>query len=355
LSREKKALGAVCDPVLARVFRGREVESEHRGSVAVVDERGRLLARCGDPERPVYWRSAAKPFQVMPLLEHGGRQRYGLRSGDIALMCASHGGEPDHTEAVERLLARGGYRVEDLRCGAHWPTCEPEARRLAASGAVPTALHNNCSGKHAGMLLACRLVHTVPSRYLEPTQPLQRAILRRVAAEAGVAPRSVATAIDGCSLPTFRLPLSCLARGYARLLARSVPGETPDRRRARRMIVRAMTSEPWMVAGTGRFTTDFLSAGGGTWIGKEGAEGVYAVGIGAGRSKRSEAIGIALKIEDGSSRARDAIVCAVLARLGLLRAEDRRRLGVHVRPAVRSVRGRKVGEIVADGGPLVLL
>jgi L-asparaginase II len=317
--------------------------------VAVVDERGRLLARCGDPERPVYWRSAAKPFQVMPLLEMGGQARYGLHSGEIALMCASHGGEPAHTAMAARILGLGGFRIEDLQCGAHWPTCEQEAHRLAASGLAPTALHNNCSGKHAGMLLACRLIAADPSRYLELAQPLQRAILKRLAEQAGVPATSIATATDGCSLPTFRLPLSALARAYARLLAGSLPGEAPDRRRVRQTIVHAMTSEPWMVAGTGRFTSDFLTAGRGAWVGKEGAEGIYAVGIGAGRSKARRAIGIALKVEDGSSRARDAIVCAVLARLGLLTPTDRKRLKAHFEPTLRNVRGRKVGRIVADG------
>jgi L-asparaginase II len=136
-------------PILARVWRGKSIESVHRGSVAVVDEDGRLVAAAGVPRGGIYLRSAAKPFQAMPLLEAGGEKVFRLGNDEIALLCASHGGEPRHVRVARRLLDRGGFSVEDLACGAHLPMHEPSARALLASGQRPTALHNNCSGVRA--------------------------------------------------------------------------------------------------------------------------------------------------------------------------------------------------------------
>jgi L-asparaginase II len=336
-------------PALARVLRGGRTESVHRGDVAVVDEEGRLVASSGDPQRSVYVRSAAKPFQAMPLLESGGERAFSLDSDAIALICASHGGEPHHVRGVQRLLRKGGYAVEDLACGAHLPMHGPSARRLIARGERPTALHNNCSGKHAGLLLACRLEGQDAARYLSPRHPLQRRILELLSELTGVPVSEIPVAVDGCSLPVFRLPLAALAHGYARLLSRPAPGSSRAAFAVRRRITRAMWESPGMVAGRGRFTTDFLRAGAGRWIGKEGAEGVYAMAV-AGRGAAPAAIGIAMKIEDGSSRARDAVSLAILERLGRLPRAAARALEAYRRPIVRSVRGDRVGVIEPDVG-----
>ncbi len=339
-------------PVLARVYRGPRVESAHRGSVAVVDERGVLVASCGDAHAPVYARSAAKPFQAIPLLEAGGEKAFRLTEEEIALMCASHGGEPRHVQVAGRLLRKGGFRESDLECGAHAPMHEPAARALARKGASPTALHNNCSGKHAGMLLACRLLGLPSAGYSEASHPLQRRIRSLLARYADVGESEITVAVDGCSLPVFRLPLSGLACAYARLYASrsGVPGESRPAAAARARLVRAMWKEPFMVAGTGRFTTDFLRIGGGKWIGKEGAEGVYTVGL-AGKPR---ALGIAFKIEDGSARPRDAVTLDVLARLHRLPEATRRALAAYAEPRVHNARGLEVGRIEAEA-PIVTL
>jgi L-asparaginase II len=338
-------------PVLARVYRGPRVESLHRGSIAVVDERGSLLAGCGDPKAPIYVRSAAKPFQAIPLLEAGGDKKFRLTDDEVALLCASHGGEPRHAQTAERILRKAGFRVTDLACGAHAPMHEPSARALARRGTAPTALHNNCSGKHAGMLLACRLLDVPADGYVDPAHPLQRRIRTVLARYAGVAESEITVAVDGCSLPVFRLPLSGLACAYARLFASRVAGETPAATSARARIVRAMWRSPFMVAGTGRFTTDFLAAGGGRWIGKEGAEGLYAVGL-APSGRIRQAVGVAFKIEDGSARPRDAVTLDVLARLGRLPEPARRALDTWAVPVVRNACGSDVGRIEAEA-PIV--
>src|SRR5262249_22334810 len=234
--------------------------------------------------------------------------------------------------------------AEDLACGAHAPMHEPSALRLAAAGERPTALHNNCSGKHAGLLLACRLRGLDPSGYWKPDHPIQRIVIERVADYCGVPVPRIGLAVDGCSLPVFFLPLASLARAYARLLAPARRGESEDSA-VRLRICRAVWESPGMVAGRNRFTTEFLEAGHGLWIGKEGAEGVYAIGLASGR--RGPALGIAFKLEDGSARARDAVSLDVLARLERFPAASRARLKRHVTPPVTNARGLEVGQIVA--------
>jgi len=338
-------------PPLARVTRGGRVESLHRGSVAVVDEDGRLVAGAGEPNVPIYLRSAAKTFQAMPLLAGGGERRFRLGDDEIALMCAAQGGEPRHVGTARRILARGGFEPSALRCGAHLPMHEPSARSLLSAGLRPTSLHNNCSGKHAGLLLACRLLGVDHRGYERPDHPVQRAVLARLAEHTGVAEDAIGVAVDGCSVPVFHLPLSSLAAAYARLVSPAWIGSgTEPAVRAR--IFAAMTRSPAMVAGRGRFTTSLILAGSGAWIGKEGAEGVYAMGL-APRRRGEKAIGIAFKLEDGGGRARDAITIDVLDRLGRLPPAARRQLASHRRPAVRNARGLAVGEIVPEV-PLLL-
>jgi L-asparaginase II len=330
-------------PVLARVYRGSRVESAHRGSVAVVDEKGRAVASAGDAAGPVYTRSAAKPFQAMPLLLAGGGKRFGLGDAEIALICASHGGEPRHVRLAAAMLKRGGFRLEDLLCGAHPPLHEPSARALLREGREPTALHNNCSGKHAGLLLACRILDLPHAQYTDPGHPLQRRIRALLARHAGVSESEVTSAVDGCNLPVYRLPLSALALAYARLMADRLPDEDRAGAAVRHRIVRAMTASPDMVAGTGRFTTDFLAVGRGRWVGKEGAEGVYAVGLIPSRG--GPAIGLAFKIEDGSDRSRDAVTIDLLERLGALSLAARRGLSAYAEPRLYNARGIEVGRI----------
>jgi L-asparaginase II len=225
------------------------------------------------------------------------------------------------------------------------PMDEPSARALVRAGRRPTALHNNCSGKHAGLLLACRLYGFEPDGYWKRGHPLQRIIVKRLANFCGVPVSRVGFAVDGCSLPVFHLPLSRLACGYARLVAPARPRESPHPA-VRERLCAAMWDSPGMVAGRGRFTTEFLQAGRGGWIGKEGAEGVYAIGLAA--RKGEKALGIAFKLEDGSARARDAVALDILARLGRLPGSARRLLSRHVSPVLRNVRGVAVGSIEAD-------
>ena len=331
-------------PVVARVRRGGFVESEHRGHGAVVDESGRRAGSCGDPSLPTFLRSSAKPFQALPLLEAGGAEEFRLSSRDIALICASHGGEPRHVRGAGRLLERAGFSPRDLVCGPHLPLHEPSARALLSRGERPTRLHNNCSGKHAGLLLACRLLGLSPKGYWQGNHPLQRSIRRRISELTSFPESSMEEAVDGCGLVVYRIPLHAIALGYARLMSRSVPGESAAQAGARGRIVAAMWAAPDMVAGTGFFTTELLRAGAGRWIGKEGAEGVYAVGV-RGKGADGIASGLALKIEDGSARARPAVTLAILREMGWTSASAGRKLHAFAAPSVVNAAGATVGSI----------
>jgi L-asparaginase II len=316
--------------------RGGRVESVHRGSVAVVGEDGKLLAAAGDPNGPVFLRSSAKPVQLVPFLAAGGERCFGLSTEEIALAAASHGGEPFHTRAAAAMLARGGFTTADLHCGAHQPKHEESARALAFRREQPSPLHNNCSGKHAAMLLACRLFGEDAKTYWRPEHPLQKRILSALSLLTGVPVARIGLAVDGCSVPVFRIPLENLALLYARLVGARLRGEPMRAFRARARIAGAMTEAPEMVAGTGRFTTDLMRAFGGGLLAKEGAEGVYAVGVARSLARPlsdAASLGIALKIEDGAERGRDAVIVEVLRQLGLA---SLRRLAPR---SVKNVRG----------------
>jgi L-asparaginase II len=311
--------------------------------VAAVTPEGRLVAFQGDPEAATFLRSATKPFQCLPLLLAGGAGRFSLEAADIALLCASHSGTWEHTERARDLLARGGFGVEHLLCGAHWPFDEATASRLREEGSEPTPLHNNCSGKHAGMLLACRLLDLPVADYVAPDHPLQRRILGHVVDFCGVPESSIGLAVDGCSVPTYRVSLAAAARAYAALAHPQAAALAPAVAREVERIVRAMTGEPVMVAGPGRFTTRLMQVTGGRVLGKEGAEGFYGLAV-----RGPVALGIAVKIADGGERCRDSVVLDVLRQLGSLSGAEIAALADLYRRPLYNHRGLQVGEVLPE-------
>jgi L-asparaginase II len=337
---------------LANVYRGGFLESSHSGSIAVVDSTGRLLAYAGDPGLRICLRSAAKPFQAIPLLEYGGVEEYDLSGEDIALMCGSHGGEPIHVATAAALLRKGEFDESDLLCGAHFPYDEKAAAELRASGEAPSPLHNNCSGKHAGMLLATAVMDAPSTDYIDAAHPLQVLMRSTVAEFSGLSPDELPVAVDGCGVPAFFLTLHRTAFAYARLMAGS------DRyAESASIVVEAMTAFPEYVAGAWSMTTPLLGAFGGDLLGKEGAEGVYAMALSPAlrpeltdRLKLDDdaAVGIALKISDGSmGRGRNPVVLRTLELLGI-DVGARPGLAPHRVWPVTNVVGRPVGEVRAE-------
>jgi len=308
--------------------------------VAAVTPEGRLVAFQGDPAVATFLRSAAKPFQCVPLLLAGVAERYGLDDADLALTCASHGGTPAHVRRAADLLARGGFSVEHLLCGAHWPLDAQAAEELRREGGQPTPLHNNCSGKHAGMLLACRMLNLPTEDYLAADHPWQQRILGHVAEFCGVSAGEIGLAVDGCGIPTFHLTLAAAARGYAALADPEAAGLPAGVAAAAGKVVRAMTGVPEMVAGPGRFTTRLMEATRGRVLAKEGAEGFYGLAV-----RGPVALGIAVKIADGGERCRDGVVLDVLRQLGCLAGAEFEELRELHSPPLHNHRGLRVGEV----------
>lgn len=323
--------------LLTELTRGAVVESAHCGALAVVDSQGVLLAAAGSPQHVAYLRSSAKPFQALPTVDAGALDYYGLDDRALALMCASHHGTEEHVQVCQRILDAIGLDVGALRCGVHWPVDEAASRRLAAAGLEPDARHNNCSGKHAGMLTLARFWNLDDLDYTRPNHPVQAAILARLAAMAGLEPAAIHVAPDGCTVPAFALPLAAAALAFARLID---PAATADCRR----VVAAMQAHPHLVSGHGALDDTLMRAGAGALVSKGGAEGYQGVGL---RTPDGRSVGLALKIADGTARAKGPVIVAVLERLGLVEAAVLARLEPLRRPAIMNHRQQVVGEMRA--------
>jgi len=324
-------------PFMVEVRRAAQVESRHAVTAVVVDADGGLVAGWGDVNALYFPRSSNKAMQALPLVETGAADAADLGDREIALACASHGGEAAHVELAAAWLRRIGVAPAELECGAHWPYHEDSAREIARRNDLPTPLHNNCSGKHAGMVSVARHMNEALAGYVRPEHPVQQRVTaaiedlckhRFVAAEIGV---------DGCSMPTMALPLKNLALGFARFITGT--GLAPARAAAARRIAASIMAAPFYVAGTGRFCTVAMQAGKGRFIAKTGAEGVYTAAI------PSLGLGIALKAMDGTTRAAQTALGGILDHLGLLDDAARDALRPHVAPVLSNWRGIRVGDI----------
>lgn len=321
-------------PLEIEVLRGTIVESRHQVHAAVIDARGHILAGAGDPQRITHWRSCAKPFQVMPLVESGGFDE--LRWGDdqLALACGSHGGEPEHVAIAQTMLATMGLEEGDLVCGSHEPLAGRGAKLLRESGERPSRLHNNCSGKHAAMLGRAMTAGWPTEGYERPQHPVQQDALRSVSLWAEHPQDDIGRAIDGCGVVEFALPLARLARAYANFGQAACDHDSVAAR-----ILHAMRTRPFLIGGTDRFDTVVSEETDGTVILKLGAEGVHAGVV------PSLGIGVAIKVEDGAPRAQYPAVLRLLQHLDALPADLPPRLAEFLRRPLRNTRGEVVGEV----------
>jgi L-asparaginase II len=321
--------------------RGEMVESVHRVSVAVVDRTGRLVAEAGDPDLVTYWRSAAKPFQAMPLVSDGAADHFGLSPRELALCCASHSSEPEHLTVTDAILGKLGLTESALACGPHTPLSPAVAEDIARRGIKPTPRWSNCSGKHAGML-ALALHHGWPTEgYNTVDHPVQKRILDELPGWTGVDRDDVFCAVDGCNTVCFGLPLRGMARAYALLASSPDTGATRLRD--------AMTGNPDMVGGRGRPCTDLMAAFGTGLIAKIGAEGVYSAAL------VPHGLGISLKAEDGDMRSAPIALVAVLSillqQLGDATGSAALASSTHRQEApIRNTRGLVTGVLRAQGG-----
>lgn len=307
------------------------VECVHYGAVAVVDADGRLRYAAGDPSFLTFSRSTLKPFQALPFVEGGGVEHFCLTQGELALLCASHSGEAFHVEGVRSLLGKAGCDEHHLQCGCHTPTFYSATGKRAPVDLKPTAVHHNCSGKHAGFLAYCAQ-HGLPlDTYLDPAHPLQTAIRTRVGRVVGVDGDHLPLGIDGCSAPNYALPLDKLAGAYARLAA--------GKEASLASLFAAMTQQPEMVSGTARNDLAFMRMAPGDWVAKIGADGVQTIGV------RSAGLGIAIKVVDGNMRALYTAAVAVLKALGLVSEPENTGLAPWTLPVVKNARGLPTGVV----------
>ncbi len=331
------------NPVLVEVLRGDIVESIHRGVVAVVDGDGKIVMEIGDIEWPVFPRSAVKAIQALPLIETGAADAYAMGDRELALACASHAGEVKHTALSRSILEKAGLDESALECGSHWPSNQDAMIALANSGSTPTALHNNCSGKHAGFLCICCHEGIERRGYVKYDHPFQEMIRGTMEAVTGARHDRENSGIDGCSIPTYAVPLKALARGFARMATGNGLGS--ERAKASRRLLAACMAEPFFVAGTGRACTRLMEEAPGRIFVKTGAEGVFCAAV------PELGLGIALKCEDGTGRAAEVAIAAVLA--GLFKGDEllAARLSAIARPKLHNWNGIEVA-CLRPAGPL---
>lgn len=322
---------------LVEVLRGGVVESMHRVHVAVAHAERGLIASAGNPAHYSFVRSAIKMFQALPLVEAGGVARFQLTGEELALCTASHGGEPFHVGAARSILAKAKVTEAALACGAHLPMHEPTAAAMLAAAQAPGRVHNNCSGKHAGMLAHCVQQQWVTNGYHRARHPMQQRVMSTLARWMRVDADEMSQGIDGCGLPTFALALDAVAGGCAKFSA-AVADADP----APSAIFNAMVTHPEFVAGTDRLDTDLMRVAGKRLFAKAGAEGFYCAGIPPLR------LGIALKIEDGAKRAAEAAILAVLKHVDGIDGAGLHRLTKYSAPEIPNTRNEIVGSIRVD-------
>ncbi|MEQ8602852.1 MAG: asparaginase [Marivibrio sp.] len=342
VSIEASADAAGANPITVEVTRGGVVESRHRGAAAIVDVRGQVQAAWGDIQRPIFPRSAIKALQALPLVETGAADAFGFDDAALALACSSHEGEPRHVETAGAMLAACGLEESALECGVHWPYSQAAAHALAIAGQAPDQRHNNCSGKHAGMVALARQLGIDPKGYTDRTHPVQQRIMGVLETLTGLDLARAAVGIDGCSVPTWAIPLENLAFAFA--LFGTGEGMPDHRADAALRLRRAVFAEPFMVAGTGRFCTDFMAATAPRVFVKTGAEGVFCAAV------PDYGLGVALKCDDGAGRAAEIMLVAALRTIGVLDDVADETVRRFIERPIENRRGTAVGAIRPAAG-----
>ncbi len=320
------------NPVIAEVTRGGTVESRHRGTFIICDMEGNVKLSAGDTAKPVFPRSAIKSFQCMPLIESGAADRFALNDEEIAICCSSHHGEPDHVRVARAILKKCGAPESDLECGAHAPSARNAFIALIRAGGEPSSIHNNCSGKHSGMLALAEHLGAPHEGYTEIGHAVQQAVASVIERLCDVDLGTAAVGIDGCSVPNWAIPLRQLAIGFARMAqAECIAGQR---------IIAAVRANPFLIAGTKHFDTEVMQDVPRLFI-KVGAEGVYCGCI------PHAGLGFALKIDDGASRGAQVAIASALSKLDCWTEGERKALQLHSVETLSNWRKLQVGDIRA--------
>jgi L-asparaginase II len=331
---------------LVEVTRGNIVESRHYGSLAVAQPDGEIAFSLGDITSPVFLRSSSKPFQALPFVESGGIERYGLTDREVAIICSSHSGTDEHVRVLEGLQKKIGIQESMLQCGIHAPFHAETAKAKLLKGEAYHSNQSDCAGKHSGMLAYAKMLNASLDNYIEPSHPVQQAMLKAFAQMCSIPVEDIRLGTDGCSVPVFAVPLANSAGAYARLCQ---PNDLPEERaNACRLITKAMLANPDMIGGPQRFDTDIMTVGQGSLVSKVGAEGFYGIGVLPGKVPgRETSLGIAVKISDGDLtwRAGCVVVVELLKHVGVLSEKQVDGMIAYYRRPVYNWRNMEVGEI----------
>ncbi|KXZ39906.1 asparaginase [Alkalithermobacter thermoalcaliphilus JW-YL-7 = DSM 7308] len=322
--------------ILVNVTRGEYIESRHYGDIAIVDREGKLLYSVGDFDRFTFFRSAAKPFQVIPFIESGGIEKFNITLEELSVMTSSHNGEKEHVNMVNNILYKLNLTIQDLDCGTCVPMSKKASEDILKSQNNYTALHNACSGKHCAMLGLSILKNINIKDYISTNHPIQQEMLNIISQMCSIKKDDIAIAIDGCGVPVFGMGIDKMALAYARL---SKPDGLFSKERCNsiKTIVSAMTKYPFYVAGTNRLDTILMQVTNGKVIAKLGAEAIYCVGI------VDKGIGICIKIDDGSFRAIDPVIIEVLKQLNILSNTELSKLQFRHMPELKNHRKEVIG------------
>lgn len=333
---------AAKNPLIVEVTRGGMAESRHRGAAVVMDAKGTAVHAWGDMDRVIYPRSAIKPLQALVLVETGAADAFAVTEGELALASASHAGQPEHTGAIQAWLERIGLGADDLECGAHEPLDPETAKARVRAGESPGQADNNCSGKHVGMLTTAKHMGEETAGYTRPDHPVQQRLRALLTDMGGADLAQAPEGTDGCGIPVFGMPLSAIALAMARMA--DTNSLDAGRAGAAGRIIAAMTANPLLVGGRGRFDTVAMEAANGAFAVKTGAEGVHgAILPGLG-------LGVAVKIDDGARRAAQVAMAAILDHLGVLDEEAKTALAGFLETPVLNAKGERVGDIRMEKG-----
>lgn len=321
-------------PVAQRT-RGSSVEVVHTGGAVAIDAAGKVLWAAGDPQMPTYFRSSAKPWQALPLVKSGAAEGFGFSNDELALSCASHDGEPIHAATAAGMLKKLGLTPDALLCGAHPPYNKPAAKALVAAGEKYSPLHNNCSGKHSGMLAGCLKNGWPINNYLDYDHPLQAAIRVELSEATGLDANALPWGVDGCGVPTYFLPLAAMARAFGKL-GGATAGTNPPLAR----LADAMRAHPLLIEGHGGFDTALMTVTQGRLVSKRGGAALGCVGTRGGE-------GLVVKCGDGNSEVVPVLVMAALEKVGWLTPAETAELAPFSFVALTNVAGKLIGELRA--------
>lgn len=329
--------------IVVEVTRGGIVESVHRGSIAVVDTRGRVVQSAGNPFVLTSMRSCAKPLQALCVMVSGACEHFGFDDRETAVLCGSLNGQDFQVDAVRSVLKKIGLSEEALRCGVHYPSHRQTANSLRKENIPPNPVHNNCAGKHAAMLALCVYKGWAVDHYEKSEHPVQKLMRNMVAEMTGEAAEEIPAAVDGCGVPVFFTPLKSLARSYS-LLSKAFHSDVETGTVLEKAVTRLMNASldyPEMIAGDGRICTDIKRICSRKIFAKTGAEGGYAMAL------FDKQLGVAIKIEDGNQRAYGPVIAEILFQLNVLTPSEQEKLNIYHRPPVKNHRAEKVGELRA--------